>query len=90
MLRSHLLLNQKGVNLLLLLADVADLPAKGFTTSDRTLREKRDQIKQLRRTMSRGRAFVKDRSKETVEIHGFDTDRDITMNPASLAMPSLF
>jgi NitT/TauT family transport system substrate-binding protein len=50
---SHVLLKQKGFNLLLSLADVADLPANGFTTTDRTLREKRDQVKRLLRALSR-------------------------------------
>jgi NitT/TauT family transport system substrate-binding protein len=65
---SHLLLKQKGFNILLSLADVADLPANGFTTSDRTLREKRDQVKRLLRALSRGLAFAKVRPKETIEI----------------------
>lgn len=65
---SHLLLKQKGFNLLLSLADVAELPANGFTTTDRTLREKRDQVKRLLRALARGLAFAKERQKETVEI----------------------
>lgn len=65
---SHVLLKQKGFNLLLSLADVADLPANGFTTSDRTLREKRDQVKRLLRALTRGLVFSKDRPKETIEI----------------------
>jgi len=65
---SHLLLKQKGFNLLLSLADVADLPAAGFTTTDKTLREKRDQVKRLLRALVRGLAFAKQRPKETTEI----------------------
>jgi NitT/TauT family transport system substrate-binding protein len=65
---SHVLLKQKGFNLLLSLADVADLPANGFTTTDRTLREKRDQVKRLLRALTRGLVFAKDRPKETIEI----------------------
>jgi len=65
---SHLLLKQKGFNLLLSLADVAELSANGFTTTDKTLREKRDQVKRLLRALSRGLAFAKERPKETIEI----------------------
>ncbi len=65
---SHLLLKQKGFNLLLSLADVGELPANGFTTTDKTLREKRDQVKRLLRALARGLAFAKERQKETVEI----------------------
>jgi len=65
---SHLLLKQKGFNLLLSLADVAELPANGFTTTDKTLRDKRDQVKRLLRALARGLAFAKERQKETVEI----------------------
>jgi len=65
---SHLLLKQKRFNLLLSLADVADLPAAGFTTTDKTLREKRDQVKRLLRALVRGLAFAKQRPKETTEI----------------------
>jgi NitT/TauT family transport system substrate-binding protein len=65
---SHLLLKQKGFNLLLSLADVAELPANGFTTTDRTLRDKRDQVKRLLRALARGLAFAKERPKETLDI----------------------
>jgi len=65
---SHLLLKQKGFNLLLSLADVADLPANGFTTTDKQLRERRDQVKRLLRALVRGLAFAKERPKETIEI----------------------
>ncbi|MBM4262413.1 MAG: ABC transporter substrate-binding protein [Deltaproteobacteria bacterium] len=65
---SHVILRQKGFNLLLSLADVTDLPANGFTTLDRTLRDKREQVKRLLRGLSRGLAFAKERPKETIEI----------------------
>lgn len=65
---SHLILKQKGFNLLLSLADVADLPANGFTTLDRTLRDRREQVKRLLRGLSRGLAFARERPKETIEI----------------------
>lgn len=65
---SHVLLKQKGFNLLLSLADVAELPAAGFVTTEKTLREKREQVKRLLRALARGLAFAKERQKETVEI----------------------
>lgn len=65
---SHQLLKQKGFNLLLSLADVAELPANGFTTTEKTLRDKREQVKRLLRALTRGLSFAKERQKETVEI----------------------
>ncbi len=76
---SHLLLKQKGFNLLLSLADVAELPANGFTTTDKTLRDKRDQVKRLLRALSRGLAFAKERPKETVEIMAREWEIDRTV-----------
>jgi len=65
---SHLLLKQKGFNMLISLADVAELPANGFTTTEKTLRDKREQVKRLLRALTRGLAFSKERPKETIEI----------------------
>lgn len=40
----------------------------GFTTTDKMLRDKREQVKRLLRALARGLAFSKERPKETIEI----------------------
>jgi len=65
---AHILLRQKGFNELLAVGDVVEFPANGFTTTERQIKERRDQLKRFLRAVSRGLVFAKEKPKETIDI----------------------
>lgn len=64
------LLKQKGFNELLFLGDAIEFPSNGFTTTDRRLKEQRDQVKRFLRALYKGLTFARERADETISIMG--------------------
>ncbi|HVO94945.1 MAG TPA: ABC transporter substrate-binding protein [Terriglobales bacterium] len=61
-------LKQKGYRELLFLGDAIEFPSNGFTTTDRRLRENRDQVKRLLRALYRGLQFAREQPTETTKV----------------------
>jgi ABC-type nitrate/sulfonate/bicarbonate transport system substrate-binding protein len=76
-------LKQKGYRELLFLGDAIEFPSNGFTTTDRRLRENRDQVKRLLRALYRGLQFTREQPAETIKI----IESEYNLDPA-LALES--
>jgi ABC-type nitrate/sulfonate/bicarbonate transport system substrate-binding protein len=70
-------LKQKGFNELVFLGDEIEFPSNGFATTERRLKEQRDQVKRFLRALYRGLTFARERSEETVGI----IEREWKMEP---------
>jgi NitT/TauT family transport system substrate-binding protein len=62
----NVLLKQNGFRELLFLGDAIEFPSNGFATTDRRLRENRDQVKRMLRALYRGLQFARRHAPETI------------------------
>jgi NitT/TauT family transport system substrate-binding protein len=64
----NVLLKQKGFRELLFLGDVIEFPSNGFATTERQLKEQRDQVKRVLRALYRGLIFAREHPEDTMKI----------------------
>ena len=64
----NVLLRQKGFHDLLFLGDAIEFPSNGFSTTERRIRENRDQVKRVLRALYRGLIFEREKPEETIKI----------------------
>jgi NitT/TauT family transport system substrate-binding protein len=76
---NNVLLRQKGFREMVFLGDVIEFPSNGFTTTDRRIKENRDQVKRMLRALYRGLLFARQRPKETIEVieREWKVERDV-------------
>jgi NitT/TauT family transport system substrate-binding protein len=64
----NVLLRQKGFRELLFLGDAIEFPSNGYTTTERNLTERRDQVKRVVRALYRGLLFARERPEDSIKI----------------------
>ena len=69
---------EQGLNRLLYLGDIIDLPISGIGTTDEKIAKSRDQVKKLIRASIRGTRFMKQNRAETVRL----LSEYLSINPA--------
>ena len=74
----NVVLKQKGFNELVFSGDEIEFPSNGFATTERRLKEQRDQVKRFLRALYRGLTFARERSEETVGIIEREVRRELS------------